>query len=323
MKEFNNIEELFKSQLQNHEVVARPELWGRVASSSGINKPRFSTLSKIAAASLCSLALGAIVFWTIPKSQKDTANLIKEERVLVQRKLQTIEYNKQKLNKESESISNSIKPETKASKGNASEEAGQAISHENSTPKTSHVFQETPMLDKKETNKAPTIEQPQKEQKVSNLTPIKKGEPHTEIGERAQGELLKPEVLDLEALHIDIKQSKKTIDEARIAPNKEETTALEQIHFPELFVKIFNPNIGGESGYFSAPNKDLGTFKIEIRNRSGKMIYKSIDPKFIWKGEQMDGTLAPEGTYVYSIFATTNEGDPLKPQIGSVFLMRK
>lgn len=321
MKEFNNIEELFKSQLQNHEVVARPELWDRVASSSGINKPRFSTLSKIAAASLFSIALGATVFWFVPKSQKDTANVIKEEQDLVQSKLQTIEHNEQKLNKESESISNSIKPETKASKGNASKEVKQTIPHENATPKKRLAIPEALVDD--QTPQEPTIPPFGKEQKGSNPAPITKGEPNTEIGEAALDELLKPEVLDLEALHIDIKPSQKTIDEARIAPNKEETTSLEQIHFPEPFAKIFNPNIAGESGCFSAPNKNLGTFKIEIRNRSGKMIYKSIDPNFIWKGEQMDGSLAPEGTYVYSIFATTNEGDPLKPQIGSVFLMRK
>jgi hypothetical protein len=325
VSEFKNIEELFKSELQNHEVPVRAELWNKVASASGIVKPRFWTTGKIAAASVLTLTLGAAVLWFLPKSQNQTTSnvAIEQHEETNPNQSQGFESKDQQLGnenqllKEKESSSNALNQETSTNKDIASKSVEYSPRPKNNSKEKSTVppFADAPIGGEV----APVaIEKTEHDGTDSKSAPS--FTPETSAKEAA---VQNEDVLDLKTLQITTKQDKPITQDQRIAPPKEETVSLEQIHFPEPFVKIFNPNVSGESGSFSVLSKDLGTFKIEISNRSGKRVYESNDPNFVWRGEQMDGSLAPEGTYVYSVFATTNSGEPLKPQSGSVFLMRR
>lgn len=311
MSEFKNIEELFKKQLQDAELNVRPELWDKVAQASGVAQPAFWTMGKIAAASIFTIAfcVGALFFFQNEKTNNPTLSVVDENTVKpIKNEVVTAVDNAE------------IKAETQIETKNpiAPKKTESLIEH-----KTLPEQANEPQVDvEKESinliNEGGSNRSDEKDQK---LVQVDKKDPK----ELKQPKMIDKDdaVLDLEALEITQQAPKEESTERRYAPEIQAEKSLQELHFPEPFVKIFNPNVPGESGQFTVTNKDLGTFSIEIYNRSGKLIFKSLDPNFVWKGEQMDGSIAPEGTYIYKIFSTTSFGVSIKPQSGSVFLMRK
>jgi hypothetical protein len=111
--------------------------------------------------------------------------------------------------------------------------------------------------------------------------------------------------------------------EVLIAPEKREEVSRESKHYPSAFPRIFNPNVPGDAGTFSIDVRDVSYFKIEIRNQKGQLMFSTQDVNFVWKGTTLDGSMAPESTYLFLIESNDMNGEALKPQSGAVFLMRK
>jgi hypothetical protein len=108
-----------------------------------------------------------------------------------------------------------------------------------------------------------------------------------------------------------------------IAPDKTDVVSRESKHFPNAFPRIFNPNLQGDAGTFAIDVREVSFFKVQIRNHKGDLVFASQEPNFVWKGTTLDGSMAPEGTYLFLIESNDLNGEALKPQSGAVFLMRK
>ncbi|MBI2258318.1 MAG: gliding motility-associated C-terminal domain-containing protein [Flavobacteriia bacterium] len=65
------------------------------------------------------------------------------------------------------------------------------------------------------------------------------------------------------------------------------------------FPNFFSPNNDGVNDFFSIDNINPDSFKIEIRNRWGNVVFTANDPYFKWDGEDETGKKCGEGTYFY------------------------
>ncbi|NBV13973.1 MAG: hypothetical protein EBS07_07895 [Sphingobacteriia bacterium] len=82
----------------------------------------------------------------------------------------------------------------------------------------------------------------------------------------------------------------------------------------------FTPNGDGNNDFFYVQTKMLKYFQIEIFDRWGKLLYRSIDQNFRWDGA-VNGEGLPEGVYVYNIIGTDTYNQGVSQQ-GTVTLIR-
>jgi hypothetical protein len=288
----NDIEKLFQQKFENFELPVRPELWSQVAASAGVAKTSFWSLSKmIGAAGFLLLAVGATAWVVLDQSVEEKEPLVLEEPQDV---FVVVEDSNEGFVDDLTTETTQAQPKQKAQETFVA--LPKELTHQEPVKEVEVSKTETVDINLPKPTPVPLVEK-------TIVVPV-------QIEEKTEKPIFKaaPETLNLEVL---------------IAPEKTEEKSLEQIHFPQAFIKIFNPSLPGESGQFTVYSEDLRSFNIEIRNRAGKLVYASSNPDFVWRGEQLDGSEAPEGTYLYTIFATTIEGSPIKPQSGSVFLMRR
>ena len=305
MKEANNIEELFKSRLQDLETPVRADLWNNIAAQSGI-QTSFWSAAKIAAVSVTVLVLsGALLFWQL-NSDEAVRNV---EIDLVQQDLPQMQEDEiqtfQELEKETPNALET-RPETAEQKG-ALPSVPLAENQEkaNCLEKLPEAILVTEKIE-------PT--QPLKEQVVS-------AKPH----EKQVAVTPKPveQVVETTSKVVKFEPAERLDLEVLIAPEKREEVSRESKHYPSAFPRIFNPNAPGDAGTFSIEVRDVSYFSIKIHNQKGLLMFSTQDTNFVWKGTTLDGSLAPEGTYLFLIESNDMNGEALKPQSGAVFLMRK
>jgi flagellar hook assembly protein FlgD len=298
VSDLNNIEKLFQEQFENFEMPVRAELWSQVSAGAGVGKTVFWSTSKIIAAAFVGVLMISAVSWFVANKNFITTSHTNVELV----NEHFVDENKT----QSGSLPLETNQNTDLGFNLVDDVADEPITK--SQPEKTLVSGSIAWLDFEPPKEDLIINEP-----TLYLVPDEFIEPEDGFVQSTESQYVTFEPAPTEKLNLEI----------LIAPNKSEEKTLEQIHFPHAFVKIFNANLPGEAGQFSIQSKDLGSFEIEIRTRSGKLVYTSTDPNFIWRGEQMDGSEAPEGTYLYTIFSTTSNGESIKPQAGSVFLMRK
>lgn len=298
MSDFNNIEKLFQEKLENFEMPVRAELWNQVAAGAGIGKTVFWTTSKIVAAAFAGVLVVSAVSWFVLNNNADVDNHSGAQFADEQTLDEKVHHPESVL---VETEGNSEKKITDLVDAPATQNI-----ESSSVPvgsRVEYIRMPDPEIDD---------ELPLEEERIMYL--VRDVDDEVEAFEDVA--YVEQQSTDFEPAPVEILNL-----ELLIAPEKTEERTLEQIHFPHDFIKIFNPSVTGEAGQFSIRSENLGSFKIEIRTRTGKLVYQSNDANFVWNGEQLDGSDAPQGTYMYTIFATTREGVLIKPS-GSVFLMR-
>ena len=82
----------------------------------------------------------------------------------------------------------------------------------------------------------------------------------------------------------------------------------------------FTPDDDRFNNTFEASTIGVQSLKIDIFNRWGEVVYQSNDSNFIWNGTY-NNSIAPDGTYTYSIEFITDSGRN-KTQLGHVNLLR-
>lgn len=65
----------------------------------------------------------------------------------------------------------------------------------------------------------------------------------------------------------------------------------------------FSPNFDGKNDYFKIEYHGIikSTFKFEVYDRWGAILFKTNDPNFEWDGTSQSGKKLPTGTYIYSL----------------------
>jgi hypothetical protein len=297
VSDLNNIEKLFHEKLENFEMPVRAELWDKVAAGAGIGKTIFWTGTKISAAVVAGLVAIASLSWLVldlnTDSEKTSVAKITQHQPEDLNPGSAIEEDNVSTGPNETVLNSAIqKPRLSIDKQNDNTPAGQTFLPNLPVPSSASGY---------------IVPDNQIEDVLDNQIEIAENVIQTTT-EPAVFTPAPTEILNLDILY---------------APEKTTEKSLEQIHFPHQFVQVFSPSLAGEAGQFSVYSENLGSFKIEIKTRAGKLVFTSTDPNFVWRGEQMDGSEAPEGTYMYTIFSTTSSGESIKPQAGSVFLMRK
>jgi len=83
----------------------------------------------------------------------------------------------------------------------------------------------------------------------------------------------------------------------------------------------FSPDGDGINDLFKISGQGMNDFQIEIFNRWGQMVYKSIDLSNGWDGT-FKGKNLPTGTYVYKIKTSKNGVEQKLVKSGTVALVR-
>lgn len=305
MKKEQDIEYIFRDKLLDLDSSVDAKLWGQVAKKAGI-QTGFWSFGKVASIFFVGLAgVLSIYFLT------DTENNKKNTEIPV--------YQSEK-----------------AAKQETMEETLTVLAEQNSDVKGEEI---SPSLDLKKVKQKSSVYNGNSDLESKN-EPIMEITSNTNNSEPSKTDFAQPlkEKLPTELVSSNVEEEvtanvfeapakfeeapKLEID-ILYAPEKKPELSRENIHLPGPYPKIFNPNLPGEAGMFSIPTYNIGYFKIQISNQRGQEVFTSMDPNFVWRGEMLNGSLAPEGNYIYIIEARDNEGVPLKPQSGAVFLMRK
>lgn len=84
----------------------------------------------------------------------------------------------------------------------------------------------------------------------------------------------------------------------------------------------FTPNNDGRNDVFYVQGVGVDDYEIDVFNRRGQVVYKSIDPYQVWNGKYFNtGALAPEGVYVY-VLKTRDVNNKKHTYKGRVTLVR-
>jgi gliding motility-associated-like protein len=84
---------------------------------------------------------------------------------------------------------------------------------------------------------------------------------------------------------------------------------------------VFTPNNDGLNDFFSFDSNQFTEIEVNIYDKSGKFIFRFTDTEKGWDGKLNTGREAPDGTYLYIIFATSVNNQPHQ-QKGFVRLIR-
>ena len=93
-------------------------------------------------------------------------------------------------------------------------------------------------------------------------------------------------------------------------------------YLPEKLPNTFTPNGDGVNDFLQFEVNGLTQFRIEVYSAKGELIFVSQDALFRWDGLKMDGTPAPNGRYVYQVEGKDENGNPIKPRVQSLQLIR-
>lgn len=315
MKDANNIEDIFKEKLHDLESPVRAELWSNISTRAHIQS-NFWSVSKIAGLGAAVLVVSAGLWYGLTNQEKEQVE--KSSMEIVENDIpkkpdsdQIDEQQGSESSKETPIVSNVVQTNK---------------STENNKVQSNRVNETTVITNSGEPATTPlsitfvAVEEKQVQNEIVEKVIIPK------VAEESK---ISPEVIDnkqkVNNSNIELKQpeTSSTLDLKLIAPEKSEEVSRESKHFPSAFPRIFNPNLSGDAAAFTVEVVDVSYFKIEIRNQKGQLVYSSQDPNFVWKGTTLDGSMAPEGTYIFLIESNDLYNQALKPQSGAVFLMRK
>lgn len=317
MKDANNIEDIFKDKLHDLESPVRADLWTNIAAQAGV-QTTFWTVSKIAGLGAAAVVISAALWFGLSSSDQEIAkqeptvdlveNVMQEDSVIessgdYEQQESTVEVVAEKVAQNKTSKQNTKSPESPIN-------SPQPVTMTQDEWNDFLRVRDASFADK--TSESSVNKSQTAAEKIPEPLPVKElvaEKPIIKSTDKVDTKAFEPaEQLDIEAL---------------IAAEKREEVLREALHYPTAFPKIFNPSLSGDAGCFSIDVRDVSYFKIEIRNQKGQLMFNSQDPNFIWKGTTLDGSMAPEGTYLFLVESNDLNGQAIKPQQGAVFLMRK
>lgn len=282
MKESKNIEELFSERFQNFEAPVNPEIWANVATGIGASAGGaiggLSVVAKIIIAATTISAIGVGSFVVLNNTTKNVVatEVATNEPTDFQETIQ--------VEPTIDSIVEQIEPESKAAdKTIISEQPTDEPSFEvnNSQTQKNQSFY---------TDKIDFVD-------LDELANELKSSVHSEQPSSGEKNI---EVNDSAIKNTD----NTTVDDERdiVLVNLERETQ-------EVFLEKL-PNVISANNHLVFKTKNISYFKIEVFSLQGKLVYQSEDPNMVW--DAMD---VPAGKYVYQIELRDNAGNPLKPHV--------
>jgi len=303
VKKHNDIEQLFKDSFEHFEAPTKPELWSSIAQqipaagnvaavSTGI-----SILSKIGVGTLVVGALSVVAYIGLKEegTKKELASQQTEQVIdsggkeiqepNVQEESLSLMVSQEHLRTEDKQDVVVNTPEIKASKDMHTENIDNAVQIDN---------REVVVSEKQNT--------PPQQLVASKAEHIKEKNPDPSVTMNTKPESILP-------------------PENRADP----VLSTEQVsaYLPDNLPNTFTPNGDGVNDYLLFEVKGVSYFKIEVFNVKGELVFVSQETDFRWDGMKMDGSPAPDGRYVYQVELRDEEGNPLKPRVQTLQIVRR
>jgi gliding motility-associated-like protein len=99
--------------------------------------------------------------------------------------------------------------------------------------------------------------------------------------------------------------------------------SFEDCSFDLRMPNIFSPNGDGDNELFSAiAAEGIASFRIDILNRWGQVVYTSASPSFAWDGRTGSGEPVSDGVYFWVIEYTASQNSDQRSLTGTVTILR-
>lgn len=293
MKHNNNIEELFKSKLESHEVPVNTELWQAIAAKIGSTTVlatgiSLSTKILIAVGTASIVGAGAWIYKT--NQTKPSDQKTKTTVVITSQENNTLTTKKENLEKTTiKSIENT--PITQ---------------HEDEITTVSENLTTIPIKKNKLVEETIPAQQKNYTQEQTEIAPVlltEKSSPIIQIQEENQAITSSNEVEQNPAENQIVKETQKNI----VVLQEEKKPTKPQATF--VIKRLPNIFILNTSGYFSIEyTGDYRDFQFTLMNQQNQVVFQSKSADFKWDGIDLGGNRVGEGEYFYIITARDQNG---------------
>lgn len=304
MKEHKDIEQLFKDSFDHFEAPVRPELWSSVSQQlPGAVQSAASATSGLSVLTKTIIGLSAVgvIATATYLSLADTETVpLAQVEVPVN--------NTQEVDNE---VIDAVEQERILDDSSEPLRVSELKSDE---------LQTTPSVVQKEENHANTHAQRTIETKTDFTTENKQEKPIHKEPVKVKEDT--KQVLSVTDAKVEPSQQAEVLR----APEKDVDPALvveqQTAYLPEKLPNTFTPNGDGVNDFLQFEVNGLTQFRIEVYSAKGELVFVSQDAMFRWDGLKMDGTPAPNGRYVYQVEGKDENGNPIKPRVQSLQLIR-
>jgi gliding motility-associated-like protein len=306
VKEHNDIEQLFKDSFDHFEAPVRPEVWSSVSQQlSGAGQIAASTGSGLSIFTKSILGLSAVVgiatatYFGLVKNQDPSFSLTKvtTEGSPEAGAIRIEETNKEKTQDVTTNFSV------------ASDSKSEEINREKATIEMEDDKEENPFqIETERISSFETKDQQEKPEQKDEL--VFQESQYQEFKKQAEKPIENP------ANNEQLRTPENVVDPVLM---EEQRTR----HLPDQLPNSFTPNGDGANDYLQFEVKGLTQFRLEVYSARGELVFVSQETTFRWDGLKMDGTPAPDGRYVYQIEGKDENGNPIKPRVQSLQIIRR
>jgi gliding motility-associated-like protein len=300
VKEHNDIEQLFKDSFDHFEAPVRPEVWSSVSQQlPGAGQIAASTGSGLSIFTKSILGLSAVV----GIATATYFGLVDNEGPSVAQIEVTPESNTISVEESNKAEIQDVTTKLSA----ASDSKSEVINREKATIETVDEKVDKPF--QAESEKKSSFETKDQQEKPKDELVFQEGQ-HQEPKKQAE----KPIV------------NREKNEQLRTPENIVDPVLMEEQHsrhLPEQLPNSFTPNGDGANDYLLVEVRGLTHFRIEVYSARGELVFVSQETTFRWDGLKMDGTPAPDGRYVYQIEGKDENGNPIKPRVQSLQIIRR
>lgn len=292
MKEANNIEELFRSKLANHETPVNDALWKGIqtkmaaAGATTTVSGGLSVLSKvIIGASIAAAVTITTVLITKSGEPEKTAQLDLDTiaKVVNKESDKSVDSNSDDVRNMEVSNNNSLVSSTEEQEGPNS------VNHNLLSPSD---------IDVSDLEVTPTpLDLPDNTSRDNEETGESTGEMHDDLaGNRSTEVASTSDNTELE----DNQFSEDSND-------SETPSEAQKIYLPD----VFTPNGDGNNDEFFIETEDLTDYSLVVMDQRNNVVFQTSDPSFRWKGINLGGNPVPEGQYIYVLTARDRSGESI------------
>ena len=299
LKDQDKIKELFSEKLGNFQAPVNPELWTSIASQIGATSTVAATGTSVVVKAIIGVAAAGIVavgtYFAINSTEESATS--KADGQVSQNEItldSSSEDSSEDLNNSgktdnSEPVSKemngngsfTLKEEQRASEENNNEKVLNSELSKGEEHRSSEHIAKNPLITNVSPNNSGKNSTVSKEDEV-----IIKNENKSTTGIKEENKI--PPVIS------DIKTPKKPLAEISETPD------------------VFTPNgDNANDELFINYSGELVDFSLVVLNMNNTTVFETKDPNFKWRGEMMNGELAPNGSYVYIIIARDANGTPI------------
>jgi gliding motility-associated-like protein len=280
LKEINNIEELFRSKLANHETPVNDALWKGIqtkmaaAGATTTVSGGLSVLSKV----IIGVSIAAAVTITtvlITNSEKPVKTVESDAdpiaKVDNKESDKSVEYNADEVRSIEVSNNNSLVSSTEEQEGLNS------VNHNLLAPSN---------LDVSDLDVTPTpLDLLDNKLRDNEKSDESVGETHDDLaGDRSTE---------------DASTSDNTESEDNQYSEDATDSETQKIYLPD----VFTPNGDGNNDEFFIETDGLTDYSLVVMDQKNNVVFQTSDPSFRWKGFDLGGNPVPEGQYIYVLTA--------------------